>query len=405
MALKKMLQRLFIAILCALNVQYRPQCSLNTRIHFGEPLPVIIRNGKLLEPTDSDGNIRLERGDSLILSCVPRNIRHLNAIRELQTVSVNCVEGDVFENGEWLSASANFAAFRCSEAPPYTSERTNRTCYAGNPVYEVGYRVEGVFHPVYESCFDEMNLNAIYSKYTQKPYNAVYQTRVDRPFFKDDRLYGNVPVNSLFSPPGQRGAVTQRVGAKVEAYMNSTEFLSRGHLAAKTDFPFAFSERATFHYVNCAPQWVGFNGGNWNTLEVDLRNHIHHVGWDTVVYTGTYGVSQLSNQHGKYVDIYLYSDVNNNPLIPVPKYFYKVVYEPSTKRGIVFIGINNPHYTKMEARSLFFCRDICRDNDNFRWLTWHPDSSSEGYTFCCTVEEFRRTVPHLPYFQVDDLLM
>ncbi|CAH2055799.1 unnamed protein product, partial [Iphiclides podalirius] len=401
-----MLQRLFITILCAVNFQHRQRCTLNTRIHFGEPLPVIIRDGRLLEPTDRDGNIRLEHGDSLILSCLDRgNIRHSNAIKGLDTASISCVDGDMFENSEWLIAPSYFREFSCGYPPSYISVRTNRTCFSRNWIYEVGYRVQDVFHPVYESCFDESQLNAVYSTYTQKPYNALYQTRVDRPFFIDNNVYGNVPVNSLFSPPGQKGAVARLVGARVDVYVNNTEFLSRGHLAAKTDFPLAFGERATFHYVNCAPQWVGFNGGNWNTLEVDLRNHIHAIGWDTVVYTGTYGVSELADQHGRSVGIYLHSDVNNNPVIPVPKYFYKVVYEPSTKRGIAFVGINNPHCTAKEARSLFFCRDLCRDNRNFNWLSWHPDKSSEGYAFCCTVEQFRETVRHLPNFEVNDLLM
>ncbi|CAK1589102.1 unnamed protein product [Parnassius mnemosyne] len=400
-----MFQRLFITILCVLNIQHRQRCTLNSRIHFGEPLPVIIRNGNLLEPTDGDGNVVLEQGDSIILSCLDAGaIYHRNTLQHINTASIICVNDDIFENVEWLNAPSRFTEFKCNVPPPYVSERTNRTCFARNTIYEVGYKIENVFYPVYESCFNEIDLNAIYSMYTQKPYNALYQTRVDRPFFIDNNVYGYVPVNSLFSPPGQKGAVARLVGVKVDDYINKTEFLSRGHLAAKTDFVFAFGERATFHYVNCAPQWVGFNGGNWNTLEVDLRNHIHNAGYDTIIYTGTFGVSQLINQYGAIVDIYLYSDVNNNPVVPVPKYFYKVVYEPKTKRGIAFVGINNPHYTPAEARALFFCHDICRENNNFGWLSWHPDTSSEGYAFCCTVNDFRDTVSHLPDFEVTGLL-
>ncbi|XP_028158755.1 uncharacterized protein LOC114351667 [Ostrinia furnacalis] len=400
------LQKLFTLILCVFNIQPGQRCRLHSRTHFGEPLPVIIRNGKLLEPTDNFGNVDMEYGDSMTLSCEGTGyILHPDTKTNVITASVSCLGGDNFGNDQWLNGPARFTMFKCLYPPNHLSQRTNRTCFEGNPVIEVGYKIQNQFYPAYESCFNEGGLNVIYSKYTQKPYNAVFQTRVDRPFFVDNEHYGNIPVDSLFSPRGQKAAVAQLVGPMIDTYVNKTEMLSRGHLAAKTDFVFAFGERSTFHYVNCAPQWTGFNGGNWNTLEVDLRNHIHRAGYDTIVYTGTYGVTQLFNQFGRRVDIYLYTDDNNNPVIPVPQYFYKVVYEPFSQRGIAFVGINNPYYTMTEAKEMFFCRDICRGNSAFSWLTWHPDNPSEGFTFCCTVPDFRFTVNHLPAMDVRSVLI
>ncbi|CAG9782582.1 unnamed protein product [Diatraea saccharalis] len=400
-----MFQRLFAVILCVFNVQHNQRCRLNTRVDFGEPLPVILRNERILEPTDEYGNIDLEYGDTLTLSCEDTGyIEHPQTKSLIATGTIMCLGGNNFGNDEWLNAPATFYGFRCPYPKMHLSQRTNRTCFEGNPIIEVGYRIQNQFYPVYESCFNEAGLNAIYSKYTQKPYNSLYQTRVDRPFFIDNDNYGGLPVESLFSPRGQKAAVSQLVGPLVDTYITKTELLSRGHLAAKTDFAFAFTERATFHYVNCAPQWTGFNGGNWNTLEVDLRNHVHNARYDTIIYTGTYGVSQLLDQYGRRVDIYLTTDVNNNPVIPVPKYFYKVVYEPRTQKGIAFVGINNPYYTMSEAREMFFCKDICRGNSAFHWLSWHPDNPSEGYTFCCSIPDFSFTVHHLPHLDVKDIL-
>lgn len=388
-----------------MNLQNSQKCRLNTRIHFGEPLPVIVRNGRLLEPTDSYGNIEMNYGDTLTLSCEGTgSVQHPNAQRGLSVAQIRCEGGDMFKNEEWLNESGRFSHFKCNFSPEHKSQRTDRTCYDSNPVIEVGYSIERQFYPVYETCFNEAGLTPIYSKYTQKPYNSLYQTRVDRPYFIADDNYGYIPVNSLFSPGGLRSGVQRLVGTVIDNYFTKTQLLSRGHLAAKTDFAFAFSERATFHYVNCAPQWTGFNGGNWNTLEVDLRIHIHDAGYDTVIYTGTFGLTQLDDDMGRRVDIYLYTDVNNNPVIPVPEFFYKVVYEPSSKRGVAFVGINNPYYTSAEARGMFFCQDLCRGNRDFSWLSWNPDNPNEGYTFCCTVDDFRRTVPHLPPFQVHGLL-
>ena len=53
----------------------------------------------------------------------------------------------------------------------------------------------------------------------------------------------------------------------VDTYVTSTQFLARGHLAAKSDFVFATAQRATFFFTNAAPQWQPFNAGNWNFLE------------------------------------------------------------------------------------------------------------------------------------------
>lgn len=399
-------QKLFTMVLCAFNMQQGQRCRLHSRTHFAEPLPVIIRNGRLLEPTDAYGNVDLEYGEQLTISCEGTgNIEHPDANSAVTTASISCLGGDNFGNPEWLNNPARFTFFRCAYPPNHFSQRTNRTCFEGNPILQVGYRVQSQFYPVYESCFNEGNLNVIYSTYTQKPYNAVFQTRVDRPFFVDNGHYGYIPVDAIFSPRGQKAAVAQLVGPMIDTYINKTEFLSRGHLAAKTDFVYAFGERATFHYVNCAPQWTGFNGGNWNTLEVDLRNHIHSAGYDTIIYTGTYGVTQLYNQFGRRVEIFLSTDENNNPVIPVPQYFYKVVYEPFTQRGIAFVGINNPYYSPTEARELFFCADICRGNRSFSWLTWHPDNPDEGYTFCCSIPDFKMTVNHLPPFEVKSVLV
>lgn len=44
-----------------------------------------------------------------------------------------------------------------------------------------------------------------------------------------------------------------------------------------------------------------------------------------MIYTGTWGVSQLRDQNNRLVDIYLHRDANNNPQLPVPLYYYKVL--------------------------------------------------------------------------------
>ncbi|KAF9412967.1 hypothetical protein HW555_008664 [Spodoptera exigua] len=218
-------------------------------------------------------------------------------------------------------------------------------------------------------------------------------------------FYPGVPVDNMYKVATQKETIAELVGNDLaNKYITNRQYLARGHLAAKTDFIYASGQRASFYFINVAPQWQPFNAGNWNSVEQYLRARIGQAGYNTVVYTGTFGVSQLRDENDRPVDVYLYTDANNNPQIPVPLYYYKVVYDAGRRLGTAFVSINNPYYTESEVRALTFCTDHCRNNSAFSWLKWQPDRIDMGYSFCCTVDDFRRTVPHLPAFTVTGLL-
>jgi DNA/RNA endonuclease G (NUC1) len=71
-------------------------------------------------------------------------------------------------------------------------------------------------------------------------------------------------------------------------------FLSRGHLTAKSDFIYGAQQMITFYFINAAPQWQTFNGGNWNSLENDVHELAATKTEDLEVYTGTYVRQQHS---------------------------------------------------------------------------------------------------------------
>lgn len=60
--------------------------------------------------------------------------------------------------------------------------------------------------------------------------------------------------------------------------------------------------------------------GNLSIYLQSLRARIAAAGYQTTIYTGTFGVTQLRNINNEFVNIYLHT---NNQL-PVPMYFYKV---------------------------------------------------------------------------------
>lgn len=72
----------------------------------------------------------------------------------------------------------------------------------------------------------------------------------------------------MYTQVEQRRTIAQFVGQTLaDRYVTSHQFLARGHLAAKSDYVFATGQRASFYFINAAPQWQPFNAGNWNSLE------------------------------------------------------------------------------------------------------------------------------------------
>lgn len=55
-----------------------------------------------------------------------------------------------------------------------------------------------------------------------------------------------------------------------------------------------------------------------------LRRRVVSRGRKVTVYTGTHGVCTLADAFGVEHELYLHADENNNRIIPVPLYFYKV---------------------------------------------------------------------------------
>jgi hypothetical protein len=373
-------------------------CSMAINGDLGDPQPVFLRGNAYLQPTGNSGRINLNSGESLTIACSGsgRTVQHPLGANNLQFVTVSCVNDVLFSNSQFLSSAGRFGEFTCSSHAFHEARRTTRTCFGGNLLIEIGFTVQNTFFPLYHSCFDENRLEVLYTIYDQLTTNAVHQSGVTRPSFLPGNFFGSLPVNNLYTQVTQRNTIAAIVGQELaNQYITSTQFLARGHLAAMTDFVFATGQRASFYFINVAPQFQPFNGGNWMWLEARLRTRIGAAGYNTIMYTGTFGVTQLRDQAGVLRDIYLHE----NRQIPVPLYYYKVAYDESRSIATAFVGINNPYYTLQEIqRDLVFCQDHCRGNNAFSWLTWQPDNIAFGYSFCCTLEDFRRTVPHLPAF-------
>jgi len=177
----------------------------------------------------------------------------------------------------------------------------------------------------------------------------------------------------------------------------SVQFLSRGHMVAKADFVYGNQQRATFWYLNTAPQWQSFNGGNWNTLEMNVRQFAVRRQLDLDVYTGVHGHMTMENVHGKQRPIWLQTE---KEILSVPRFYWKIIYDPESKRGTAFVGLNDP-FIRSITDDMYLCRDI---SNKIKWLEWHADDVTIGVSYACSIDDLRRAVPTIPALDVIGIL-
>lgn len=348
-------------------------------------------------PADAAGIVHITADDTILLAC-PGSV--INGV-DTETAEATCSSGSSFiVDGKTMSVSSII----CSRHPFHTARLTGNTCLDDKKEVEIGFELPERFIRQITLCFDDVTQNTLYSIFDMPRNIGGYQSGYPRPSFIEDDFYdvGTNRVDNLYSRNTQRATINEKLGLSSgdTKYIHSSDdyFLSRGHMTAKADFIYGTIQRATFHFVNVAPQWQTNNGGNWNTLEMSVRNFATDS-HDLVVYTGTHGVSTLPHaETGEETELYLYEEDGKTGL-PVPEVYWKVAYEPSTQKGIAFVTLNNPYSDNFTK----YCTDIC---DQVTWLNWKPTDQRLGYSVCCEVDELRAAIKNIPTdFEVVDILL
>lgn len=260
------------------------------------------------------------------------------------------------------------------------------------------------FIPLITTCFDDAKKDSLYSWYQLSKQIKNQQYSVPRPNnFEEGNYYNdlNLRPSSIYEKRSQRIAFERILGSAelAEKYVSlqTDYFLSRGHLTAKADFVYGSQQRATFFYVNVAPQWHTLNSNNWNELEMSVRNFAGKRKLDLVVYSGIYGSSQLPDIHNTPQDLSLFVN-SNRKAITVPEIFWKVVHDPLAKTGTVFVGHNNPYEPKPKP----LCTDV---SSKISWLSWDAKNATAGISYCCDFNELKRIVDYMPDLTIHDLLI
>lgn len=120
-------------------------------------------------------------------------------------------------------------------------------------------------------------------------------------------------------------------------------------------------------------------------LETDLR-----------IITGTHGVLTFPGADHTDVEIFLLP----NEALPVPKFIWKLVYSPKTRRAIVLISLNNP-FVKDTSEIDKICVDICKQ---YGWAQENWEKFDRGVVYCCEYETFTTVVQTVPEIDVIGVL-
>ncbi|KAJ8704044.1 hypothetical protein PYW07_013338 [Mythimna separata] len=394
----------FLSAIFILNLicYARSGCVLSLARDFGSPGPVFIRNGAYMEPNTPEGNISFSRSETVLVSCPGprRKIILGNYTTSYDTLEAHCIINTTFRVDRRI---VNFKDIHCNSQPYFVAEESSESCHGQNTMYNVGYKVRNTMHTLYEACFDKNIVRTLYVKHRLTPMSIFGQLGLKRPQFTEGNLFGKIRMNEVYKIGGQQMALNAILGKDMSGkYLTKKQFLSRGHLAANADFMTSALMRATFHYVNTGPQWFRGNAGDWAALEDGLRRRVKVLGNDVTVFTGTHGIMTLPDKNGRMQEIYLHADANNNLDVPVPMYFYKLIYNPEAKTAAVFISINSSFYNATTIDGLQFCDNICDQDDKnaeYSWLRWRSNDGT--FSFCCDYDQFVEEVDYLPKLDVE----
>lgn len=256
-----------------------------------------------------------------------------------------------------------------------------------------------------ELCYDPHLHNTLFTKFTvSKGVENRQKTKRGRSSLNKSHF-----DTGLASPPdiifncknGQLPTLRNILGQENLANQytkcgKGTKYLAKGHLAAYEDFVYFSQREATMYYVQTTPQWQAANACNWRTLENRIRTYATSSNNDLTVYAGTLRILKLPDVNNNEREIFLATDNNNNPVVPVPELMYRIVYDQNMNRGIAFVLINNVD-SGLDVSKYVICQDVCEQVKSLINIPKRKDVA-KGYIYCCTLEDFMTSTGLTSFF-------
>lgn len=216
-----------------------------------------------MNPRTGAGIIRLNRNAAVELFCS-------SGFRGIETTATSlmatCLGGRNFRvNGD----EVEFSDIACNRPVEHTARRTERKC-PGGEIAQIGYNVDQRWLNLMDICHDPVMAVTHWVHHAQEPFNRGNQRGYPRIQFIQGDFFDRMQVNSLYTRNRQRRAIGNILRSQQLALdlvkPTGDLFMSRGHLAARTDFIFGTQQQATFYFLNAAPQWHTFNCKDVNQI-------------------------------------------------------------------------------------------------------------------------------------------
>jgi hypothetical protein len=333
---------------------------------------VLTTEYEFIYPTTRDVNTTtVPFGEIIYIGCPVGPLQHNNA--NITEGFFTCQGNTMFESESYPYPVVDFNYITCPNMTgpiPLTVRDVPKSnaCLLCSACREknIGYLLSpyDTFINIITVCFDPLENIALYSKHKLSRY--VKGRALTRPPFQDtSNSYQGYDLDTLYYYPQQQ--------LELDAFINETIYLNKGHLAPFGDFVYRFQKYATMDYINIVPQWKGFNSGPWNNLEIIVRNKSRDNSMDFDVFTGT--LDSLT---------YL-TDGDPTHQITIPMWFWKFIPQSND----LYLGLNYIFVDANEAQrqAQVLCENI------YKPKTILPNSSvndaNTGFVFICELANIR----------------
>lgn len=347
-----------------------------------QPLFIVPKTNTFWYPNESSGLIEIPSGQQVELFCAD-SFENTETFQRKRQLLPTCVEGKTYQlKGEKYQLDE----FTCKSHSRYYVKRTNTTCAEDSLLAIVGFNItNGRFLETMEVCHNEKLQMTHYSKHKLYPTSYNFQKSTARIGFSKTGFYKGKDVNHLYTINQQKKIFGKLLNDSYDNYFSKKQFLSRGHLSAKSDHIFGSHQRTTFTFINAAPQWQRFNDGTWNTIENEVKRYVSREKITVDCYTGAWGVSSLPDVNGTFKELFL-SVNGTTKQIPVPKLFYKILIHPINQKGVALVGVNNPHINEDQLKQDYIiCDDI---SEEISWMKMKKNNIAKGFYYACEVSDF-----------------
>ncbi|XP_037298883.1 uncharacterized protein LOC119190654 [Manduca sexta] len=376
-------------------------CVLDFQNDFdtSNPLPIILRDNKLLNPDPNTCSVVLPEGSKILIGCPgdTNSIMYMQPHGRIDTglkqLEASCNGGSNFISGNSLLDSFALKEISCKEQPKVTVRKTTK-CGKDNQhqTYQCGYTIGNVFVWAFESCYDERLYIPSHVKYEIRPHTCTPAPTAPSGNILTGLLEGLLGIvlyilsalfNVLTSLVAQKARFIELFGTELADVYLRDDNLEPCYLANPFYFATVAEQSVTTHYVNLAPQWKSVTE-SLESLQQGVQNYVNQGQNSLTVYSGTIGVLTLPASLGSSRALYLVTFLGSN-VCPVPQYFYKVVI---TDNGPLVFLISNS--IAAVPSGVPFCTDL--GSDAHSGISWNRKRSID---LCCPLEEFLKQANYL----------